>query len=161
MAILNTTPDSFFAGSRVSEGDALLHRAEQHLREGAAILDIGGVSTRPNAADVAESEELRRVVSAIKAVKKEFPQSIISIDTFRANVARAAVEAGASIVNDVSAGGRFDAKLLETVAELRTPYVLMHSIGTPQTMQQNPVYQHVTTDVLDFFSVSNSANSAT
>ncbi len=151
MAILNVTPDSFYENSRVTEKQ-ILQRAEQHLQAGAGILDIGGVSTRPNAPEVSEKDELKRVVSAIHSVKTTFPEAIISIDTFRSNVARAAVSEGASIINDVSAGGRFDAKLLETVAELGTPYILMHSIGTPQTMQNNPNYKNITSEVLDFFS---------
>ncbi len=151
MAIMNTTTDSFYKGSRISYKH-LLTTAEQHLREGATILDIGGVSTRPNAPEIAENDELERVIPAIETIHRAFPEAIISIDTFRANVAKQAVNAGASIVNDVSAGGRFDEKLLTTVAELRIPYILMHSIGTPKTMQINPTYDNITTEVFDFFS---------
>lgn len=150
MGILNLTPDSFFAGSRVQEENLLLKTAEKMLAEGAAILDIGGVSTQPGAAEVSESEEKQRVLPAINQVKKEFPEAILSIDTFRAEVARDAVAAGASIVNDISAG-RFDRKMYPTLAKLQVPYILTHSKGTPQTMTQAAVYQNVVQEILDFF----------
>lgn len=152
MAIINATPDSFYTTSRVLQHEVLKH-AEQHLTDGATILDIGGVSTRPNADEVSEDEELQRVIPAIAAVHRAFPTAIISVDTFRAKVAEEAVAAGASIVNDVS-GGRFDAGLWQKVADLQTPYIFTHSIGTPKTMQQNPSYNHITTDVFDFFSAN-------
>ncbi|HEV7331096.1 MAG TPA: dihydropteroate synthase [Flavisolibacter sp.] len=151
MGILNTTPDSFYAGSRIEQRDDLLYRVETMLNEGAAILDIGGQSTRPNSERVAAEEEMNRVVPAIEIISRNFPEVIISIDTFYAAVAREAVAAGASIVNDVSAG-TLDKDLLPTVASLGVPYVLMHMKGNPQTMQQNPVYENVTLEVFDHLS---------
>lgn len=151
MGIINTTPDSFYGGSRRQGEEELLSRAAQMLSDGASILDLGGQSTRPGSEQVGEEEELRRVLPAIKAIAARFPEAIISIDTFYASVATAAVEAGASIVNDVSAG-TIDPELLPAVAKLNVPYVLMHMKGHPQTMQQNPVYDNVVTEVFDFLS---------
>lgn len=151
MGILNTTPDSFYEGSRLNDINRLLQKAEQMIKDGATILDIGGQSTRPDSERVPEEEELKRVLPAIEAVHKSFPEQIISIDTFYASVAREAVAAGASLVNDVSAG-TIDKVLLRTVAELGVPYILMHIQGTPQTMQQNPQYKNVTLDVFDALS---------
>ena len=148
MGILNTTPDSFYAGSRMQHTDALLRKAETMITDGAAILDIGGQSTRPNSERIGEEEELKRVIPAVEHIHRNFPEQIISIDTFYAAVAKEAVAAGAGIVNDVSAG-TLDQNLLPTVASLGVPYVLMHMLGTPQTMQQNPVYNQVTLDVFD------------
>jgi dihydropteroate synthase len=151
MGVLNTTPDSFFAGSRVANEEALLHQAERMLTEGVSILDIGGMSSRPGAEIIDEAEEMRRVLPAIKAVIKRFPTAIISIDTIRANIVRAGVEAGASIVNDISAG-RLDTTMFSTVAELNNvPYILMHTKALPKTMQQEAIYEDVTLDILDFF----------
>jgi dihydropteroate synthase len=150
MGILNATPDSFYAGSRVRSVDAALQQAEQMLREGAAILDIGGASTRPSAEEIPVEEELRRVLPVIEALQRHFPEAILSVDTWRATVAREALESGASIVNDVSAG-RWDEALLPVVAQYRCPYILMHAQGTPQTMQVAPLYSEVVREVLDFF----------
>ncbi|HRO99668.1 MAG TPA: dihydropteroate synthase, partial [Flavobacteriales bacterium] len=136
MGILNATPDSFHAASRVDIDEAL-HRAEQMLKEGAAILDIGGMSTRPGAEEVTEDEERRRVVPVVEAIHRHFPEAWLSVDTYRANVARAAVEAGAGLVNDVGAG-LLDPAMLPTVAALHVPYIAMHMQGTPRTMQQAP-----------------------
>jgi len=149
MGIINATPDSFYAGSRIKIENDLLHKAEQMIAEGAAILDIGGQSTRPGSQQVAAEEELRRVLPAIEAIHKRFPGQLISIDTFYASVAKAAIQSGASVVNDVSAGS-IDEAMIETVAQLQVPYVLMHMKGHPQTMQQNPVYKNVVLDVFDF-----------
>lgn len=151
MGILNTTPDSFYAGSRVQPDDALLRKAEAMINDGAAILDIGGQSTRPNSERVSADEERRRVLPAIERIHREFPQQVLSIDTYFALVARDAVAAGASIVNDVSAGS-IDEQLLPTVAELGVPYVLMHMKGTLDTMQHNPQYKNVTLEVFDSLS---------
>jgi dihydropteroate synthase len=148
MGIINTTPDSFYSGSRAGGLNEVLSRAERMILEGAVILDIGGQSTRPGSEPVSAEEELRRVIPAIEAVAKRVPQAFISIDTFYAKVAAAAIEAGACIVNDVSAGS-IDEALLSTVAALKAPYVLMHMKGHPQTMQLNPVYKNVATDVFD------------
>ena len=150
MGILNVTPDSFFDGGHYTGADAALKQAEIMLSEGAAMLDVGGASSRPGAKEVSEVEELERVIPAIEIIKSHFPEAIVSVDTWRAGVAQAAVEAGASIVNDISAGS-LDPKLYETVARLDVPYILMHMQGTPGTMQQNPQYEDVVTEVLDFF----------
>jgi dihydropteroate synthase len=150
MGIINITPDSFYAGSRQQGVDAALKQAETMMSEGAAILDIGGQSTRPGAERVGAEEEADRVVSVIRAISLALPEAIISVDTFYAPVAQQAVEAGASIVNDVSAGN-MDDQMLTTVAGLRVPFICMHMKGTPQTMQQHPEYEDVTREVLDFF----------
>jgi dihydropteroate synthase len=149
MGIINTTPDSFYSGSRINLIDEILFRAEKMINDGAAILDIGGQSTRPTSEQISAEEELKRVLPAIEAVHKNFPEHIISIDTFYSTVAKESVNAGASIVNDVSAGS-MDDLLLPTVADLKVPYVLMHMLDKPQTMQQNPQYKNVTLEVFDF-----------
>jgi dihydropteroate synthase len=148
LGILNVTPDSFFAGSRVQQEAELLRRAEEMLLDGALFLDIGGQSTRPGSERVSADAELERVLPAIEAIRRNFPLALISIDTFYARVARAAVEAGALLVNDVS-GGSLDPELIPTVAELGVPYVLMHLKGDPQTMQQEAHYENVVTEVFD------------
>ena len=155
MGILNATPDSFYAGSRVSGQTAVeqaVDTARIMIENGATFIDIGGYSTRPGAAEVSPAEEADRVLSIIEAILTQFPNVLISIDTFRASVARQAVEAGASLINDVS-GGTLDATMVETAAELSkiwsVPYVLMHLRGTPQTMQSLAVYDNVVTDVID------------
>lgn len=151
MGIINMTPDSFYAGSRMKLLDDVLRKADRLIADGATILDIGGQSTRPGSERVSADEEANRVVDAIEAIGKRFPGQVISIDTFYAKVARAAVEAGASIINDVSAGS-IDPDLIPAVAELQVPYVLMHMKGDPQTMQINPVYTNVTLEVFDYLS---------
>ena len=135
MGILNITPDSFYDGGRYSSVDAALHRAERLLFEGADMLDIGAYSSRPGAANVTTDEEQARILPVIEALTKHFPDSILSVDTFRADVARASIEAGAHIINDIS-GGTMDDRMFSTVAELKVPYILMHMRGTPKTMQQ-------------------------
>ncbi|GAB3803609.1 dihydropteroate synthase [Spirosoma humi] len=147
MGILNITPDSFFAGSRVSL-DNTVRVAERMQQEGATFLDIGGYSTRPGAAEVSPAEEADRVLPSIEAILAAFPDALISIDTFRASVARQAVAAGAALVNDI-AGGTLDPAMFGTVAELGVPYVLMHTRGTPQTMQSMATYSDVATEVID------------
>jgi len=149
MGIINTTPDSFYPGSRSGVIDDILFRAQKMINEGAAILDIGGQSTRPKSKQISAEEEMGRVLPAIEAIHKHFPEQIISIDTFYSEVAREAVNAGGSIINDVSAG-TMDGDLLATVAQLKVPYVLMHMLGKPQNMQQNPEYKNVTLQVFDF-----------
>lgn len=146
MGILNITPDSFFAGSRLEEEKDLLQTTEKMLRDGANILDIGGYSTRPGASDITEEEEKRRVCTAIELVKKTFAHGLISVDTFRASVAKAAINAGAGIINDVS-GGNLDRDMYQTVANLKVPYVLMHMRGTPKTMKTLANYEDLTTEV--------------
>jgi dihydropteroate synthase len=150
MGIINATPDSFYAESRYSGADAILQQAEQMLSEGASILDIGGQSTRPGSEKVTAEEELKRVIGAIDAIHRQFPQAIISIDTYYSVVAKEAVDTGASIVNDISAGS-MDELMIPLVASLQVPYVLMHMKGTPQTMQPLAQYDNVTKEVLDFF----------
>lgn len=147
MGILNVTPDSFFDGGNYNNIDKALIQIEKMLADGADIIDIGGQSTRPGAADVGEYEEMQRVIPVIEKAVKQFPEIIISIDTFRSKVAREAVDAGASIVNDIS-GGSLDAEMFQTVADLKCAYILMHMQGTPQTMQNNPQYQNVTLDII-------------
>lgn len=145
------TPDSFFDGGKHETATAALRQTEQMLREGADMIDIGGMSSRPGAKILSEEKERKRVVPIIKKIAKEFPETILSIDTVHGSVARAAVEAGAHFVNDISMG-RIDKNLLPTVSELGVPYVLMHMQGnSPKTMQQNPSYENVTMDVLDNF----------
>ena len=151
MGILNITPDSFYENSRLNNADSLLRKAEQMIADGATILDIGGQSTRPNSEKVSEEEELKRAIPAIETIQKNFPGQIISVDTFYSRVAKEAVAAGASIINDVSAG-TIDNELLFTVAQLNVPYVLMHMLGNPQTMQQAPEYKNVILEVFDFLS---------
>lgn len=148
MGILNVTPDSFYSGSRHQTEDLLLKKAEKMITEGAGILDLGGQSTRPNSQQVSEEEESDRVLPAIESVNKNFPDQLISVDTFYASVARQAISAGACIVNDVSAGS-IDDQLLSTVAQLNVPYILMHMKGLPSTMQQQAQYKDVTLNVFD------------
>lgn len=135
MGILNLTPDSFFAKSRVAGQDDLLHRAEAMLQAGASILDVGGYSSRLGAEHISEDEEKSRVLPAVEALRRAFPEAFLSIDTFRSGVACAAIAAGADIINDIS-GGELDADMFATAGQLQVPYVLMHMRGTPQTMQQ-------------------------
>jgi dihydropteroate synthase len=149
MGIINVTPDSFYAESRKKGLDDVLRQADMMLSDGASILDIGGQSTRPGSEKISAEEELSRVLTAIEAVHKNFPAAFISIDTYYARVAREAVSAGASIVNDISAGS-IDSDMIDTVASLQVPYVLMHMPGTPQTMQQHVPYENVTRDIFDF-----------
>lgn len=150
MGILNATPDSFYDGGLYQSEEAVVQRAGEMLRQGATILDIGGASTRPGAKEVPEQEEMKRVVPLITAILKQYPQALLSVDTWRTRVAKAAVDAGASLVNDISAG-RLDSDMYKTVAGLDVPYVLMHMQGTPGTMQKHPEYDDVVTEVLDFF----------
>lgn len=149
MGILNINADSFYAGSRYSNDARLLNIAEQMLTAGATILDIGGQSTRPGSEQATPQTEVSRVIPAISAITKNFPEAFISVDTFYSTVAKEAVAAGASIINDISAGS-LDERFLDTVAALGVPYILMHMQGSPQNMQQNPAYENVTKEVLDF-----------
>ncbi len=151
MGIINTTPDSFYNDSRINSTDGILFTAEKMIKDGATILDIGGQSTRPNSERISADDEAKRVLPAIEILHQKFPEQIISIDTFYASVAKEAIAAGASIVNDVSAG-TIDADLLPVVGFLQVPYVLMHMQGNPQTMQQAPAYKNVTLEVFDALS---------
>lgn len=150
MGIINATPDSFYTQGRNSDVDGALFLAEKMLMEGATMLDIGGQSTRPGAPNIGVDEEIKRVVPVIDAIKKRFDQAIISVDTFHAAVAKEAVAAGASIVNDVSAG-LLDEKMFQTILDLNVSYIMMHMQGKPKDMQIDPKYRNVVTDVLDFF----------
>jgi dihydropteroate synthase len=150
MGILNLTPDSFYSGSRVQEMEQVLQRAGQMIDEGATILDIGGQSTRPGSNRISAEEELQRVLPAIKSIKEKYPSAFLSIDTYHSTVAKEAVDAGADMVNDISAG-EMDKQMLSTVAAINVPYVAMHMKGTPETMQQNATYEDVTKEVVDYF----------
>lgn len=152
MGILNATPDSFYAGSRANSDSEILHRAEQMITEGAQMIDIGGFSTRPGAVEVSEAEELDRVCNAVSLVRKQFPDIIISIDTFRSSVAKESVAScGADVINDISAGA-LDGNLFATVAELGVPYILMHSLGNSVSAQQlEYAYSDFMGDVIKFF----------
>ena len=149
MGIVNSTPDSFYAGSRVSGVEEAVRQSARFLEEGAHLLDVGGVSTRPGSESVSEEEELRRVIPVIAAIHQRFPEAILSVDTFRSAVAKQAVEAGASIINDIS-GGRWDDAMLTTIASCKVPYVLMHSSGTPETLHEKTANQDILTTVYDY-----------
>ncbi len=150
MGILNLTPDSFYTVSRTSE-EAIIERARLMISEGADILDLGGQSTRPGAERISAEEEWSRVELGLVAIRKAFPEILISIDTFYASVAEKAVQQGANIINDVSAGS-IDPSMFETAGRLRVPYVLMHMQGEPQSMQNSPSYSNVVQDIIFFFS---------
>jgi len=153
MGIINLTPDSFYQGSRVNSHEELILRAETMLKEGAHILDIGACSTRPGAEQPDEDTERRRLFPALQVLRKNFPDAVLSVDTWRASIAKEAVyEYGVDMINDISAGN-MDPDMFQTVAECKVPYLLMHMQGTPQTMQKNPVYQDVVQDILSFFAL--------
>jgi len=151
MGILNLTPDSFYDGGLYKNEKDILQQVETMLQEGATFIDIGAYSSRPNAEHISENEELKRSVSIVKLLLKEFPEILISIDTFRSNVARQCIEAGAVLINDISAG-KMDDKMLETVADLNVPYIMMHMKGTPQTMLKHSNYANLIKDILFCFS---------
>ena len=150
MGILNATPDSFHSESRIGKAD-VLRRAGTMLNDGATIIDIGGASTRPGAQEIPIGEELDRVLPVIEMIHREFPEALLSIDTYRSEVVREAVKAGAGMVNDIGAG-ILDPEMLSTVAQLHVPYVLMHMQGTPRTMQKAPHYDDVVREVVLFLS---------
>jgi dihydropteroate synthase len=151
MGILNITPDSFYKGSRYNTDKEILKAAAGMLEDGADILDIGGYSSRPWAKDISPEEESNRVLKAIKLIAGEFPEAIISIDTFRADIAReAVVECGAQMINDIS-GGDADSNMFLTVEKLKVPYILMHMRGDPRTMVNNTAYEDIVTDILKWF----------
>jgi dihydropteroate synthase len=151
MGILNITPDSFYDGGKYKNEADILFQTEKMLTEGATFIDVGAYSSRPGAAHISEKEELKRILPVIDLLVKYFPEIIISVDTFRSEIAKKTIENGAAIINDIS-GGKMDEKMFQTVAELQVPYILMHMLGTPQNMQQNPVYEDVTKDIIRFFS---------
>jgi dihydropteroate synthase len=150
MGIINITPDSFFADSRKPSVDEALQQAQKMLTDGATFLDIGAYSSRPGAIDISAQEETDRLLPIVEAIATTFPEAIISIDTFRAGVAEAAVKSGAHIINDIS-GGMLDEDMFATVARLNVPYILMHMKGTPQTMNQLTEYDDVFGEVFDYF----------
>ncbi len=150
MGILNLTPDSFYEKSRQKNLDELLTNAEKQINEGASILDIGAVSTRPGAKEVTEKEELYRLLEALKRLRETFPEIWISIDTWRSGIAKICIEEGADMINDIS-GGSFDLNMPALIAEKNTPYVLMHIKGSPENMQKDPVYENIIEEVNVFF----------
>jgi dihydropteroate synthase len=150
MGIINATPDSFYKSDLGTGEEALLAMAGKMIADGAAILDIGGQSTRPGSERISIDEELKRVLPVIELFHKNFPETVLSIDTYSSEVAKAAIAAGASIVNDIS-GGDMDAAMLPVVAAMKVPYICMHMQGTPATMQKDPHYDNVVQEVLDHF----------
>ncbi|MCL5129544.1 MULTISPECIES: dihydropteroate synthase [unclassified Algibacter] len=151
MGILNLTPDSFYDGGQHKNEKSILKHAEKMLSEGATFIDIGAYSSRPNADHVSEKEELKRILPIVGLLLNEFPETLISIDTFRSEVAKQSIEAGAAIINDISAG-MLDNNMLQTVANLHVPYIMMHMRGTPQTMQKQTNYDNLIKDILFYFS---------
>ena len=149
MGILNVTPDSFFDGGRFLSESAILRQVEKMLAEGADFIDVGGYSSRPGAADITEAEEKERTVTAISLIARAFPGTAISVDTFRSGVAEAAVEAGATVVNDIS-GGNLDPGMFETVSRLKVAYILMHMKGDPRTMRSQTQYTHLLSEIIDY-----------
>jgi len=150
MGILNVTPDSFYDGNRYTSESAIVKQVEKMVNEGATFIDIGAYSSRPGADDVPQDDEVRRSVEAIRLVAKNFPDAIISIDTFRSEVARRAVQEGASLVNDIS-GGELDQQMFSTIAQLKVPYILMHMRGNPKTMTKQTEYSNILKDIVDYF----------
>ncbi len=151
MGILNLTPDSFFDKSRIDSTKKLLETAKNMLADGAKILDIGAQSTRPGAQEISAKDEILRILPALKILRKEFPEAILSIDTFRAEVAQISASEGADIINDISSGD-IDPEMIDVMAKIKLPYIIMHMQGTPQNMQKKPIYQDVTKEVIIYLS---------
>ncbi|WP_346881437.1 dihydropteroate synthase [uncultured Algibacter sp.] len=151
MGILNITPDSFYDGGKHKNEKDILNHVERMLNDGATFIDAGAYSSRPNADYVRETDELKRILPIIELILKEFPETLLSIDTFRSHVAKQSIEAGACMINDISAG-KLDKNMLSTIASLHVPYIMMHMRGTPQTMQQLTQYDNLTKDILFYFS---------
>ena len=151
MGILNVTPNSFYDGGKHSDDESVLFKVEKMLSEGATFIDIGAYSSKPSAEFVSEEEEISRLIPIIELVLKHFPETLISVDTFRAKVAKAAIENGACIINDISAGS-LDVAMMATVAKLHVPYIMMHMKGNPQTMQSMANYENITKEMLFYFS---------
>ncbi|MDX5585165.1 MAG: dihydropteroate synthase [Aureibaculum sp.] len=151
MGILNITPDSFFDGGKFKSDANILKHTEKMLSEGATFIDVGGYSSRPNAQHISEDEELKRVIPVVELLIKKWPEVLISIDTFRSNVATKCVNIGACMINDISAGN-MDVKMFTTVAKLQVPYIIMHMQGTPQTMQKTPKHVDIVHEVVLYFS---------
>jgi len=150
MGILNITPDSFFDGGHYKNENDILNKVAKMLNDGATFIDVGAYSSRPNAAHISESKELQRILPVIDLLIQNFPEILISVDTFRSNVAEQTIKKGAAIINDIS-GGKMDTNMFSTIAKLHVPYILMHMLGTPQTMQEQPTYKDVTKELLSFF----------
>jgi dihydropteroate synthase len=150
MGILNITPDSFYDGGKYKNEADILFQTEKMLQEDATFIDVGAYSSRPGATHISTQEELTRIIPVIQLLIKYFPEIILSVDTFRSQVAKEAIQNGAAIINDIS-GGKMDENMFQTVAEFQVPYILMHMLGTPQNMQQNPVYEDVTKEIISFF----------
>lgn len=151
MGILNITPDSFFDGGKYTDNKKIVAKTKKMLLEGATFIDVGAYSSRPGAKHISEKEELQRILPVVTLLVKEFPNIILSIDTFRSTVAEQCIDKGASIINDISAGN-MDKNMFATIAKIQVPYIIMHMQGTPQNMQQNPVYKNVVTDIMYYFS---------
>lgn len=151
MGILNVTPDSFYDGGQYKNEKDILNQTEKMLDEGATFIDIGAYSSRPNANFVSEIDELKRIIPIVNLILNEFPETLLSIDTFRSTVAKSCVDAGACMINDISAG-KLDDNMLPTIAQLNVPYIMMHMRGTPQTMQQQTQYDNIIRDILFYFS---------
>ena len=151
MGVLNLTPDSFYDGGKFKNDKEALEQVEKNIQDGMDILDIGAYSSRPGANHISEEEELKRLSSVLRQVTKEFPDLIISIDTFRSEVAKASIDQGAHIINDISAGS-LDANMMDFIADSQVPYIMMHMRGTPQTMKSMTSYEHLVTDIIAYFS---------
>lgn len=151
MGILNLTPDSFYDGGWYQTEKSILEKVEKMLLDGATFIDVGAYSSRPNASHISEEEELKRLIPIIDILLKNFPEVLLSIDTFRSKVAQQSIASGACMINDISAG-EMDNNMFETIAKLQVPYVIMHMKETPQTMQQNPIYENILTEIMHFFS---------
>ena len=150
MGILNLTPDSFYDGGKYNSEKEILQQTEKMINEGAAIIDIGAVSTRPGAEDISEKEEIKKLTPVVKSLKNHFPSLTLSVDTYRSTIAENMINLGADIINDIS-GGCFDDKMFDVIAKYNVPYILMHIKGTPKNMQKNPVYTDVVKEIKDFF----------
>lgn len=151
MGILNITPDSFYDGGAYKNENGILLQVEKMLHEGATFIDVGAYSSRPGAEHVSEDEELKRILHIVKLLVKNYPNILLSIDTFRSKVAKQCIESGACMINDISAG-KLDDNMLQTIAALRVPYIMMHLKGTPQTMQQNTNYENIIKEIIFYFS---------
>ncbi|RED47410.1 dihydropteroate synthase [Seonamhaeicola aphaedonensis] len=151
MGVLNVTPDSFYDGGKYNDEKDILRQVDKMLSEGATFIDLGAYSSRPGADFVSEDEELKRIVPIVQSILKHFPETLISIDTFRSKVAEACITSGAALINDISAG-KLDHSMLQTVANLRVPYIMMHMRGNPQNMQQQTAYDDLVKDIIFYFS---------
>lgn len=151
MGILNITPDSFFDGGKYNNASAIINQVEKMNNDGATFIDVGAYSSRPGAKHISEEEELQRILPVIKLLSKEFPNILLSVDTFRSSIAEQCIHSGACIINDISSGS-MDQNMFNIVAKLKAPYIMMHMQGTPQNMQKKPVYTNVVNDILYYFS---------